>query len=77
MISFYFVNVDSNYGCRFQTYELAWEFERRVDGDQMNVFNSYLVYLFDRGGNSTSYPSIIPSMYDILLFTTDLESNAW
>ena len=76
MISFYSANADSNYGCRFQTYELAWEFERRGDGSQMSAFNSHSVYLLDRGGNSTSYPCIIPSMYDTSLFTTDLESNA-
>lgn len=76
MMSFFSANADSNYGIRFCTHELSWEFERVADSAEMPGFSSHSVYLLDRGGNSTSYPSIVPSIYDSSLFTTDLESNA-
>ncbi len=65
-----------NPGLYYRMINLNHHFETRSNGDDLSTFdNSRGAYLLDCAGNSTKYPSVIPSMYNTSLFNNQLPEN--
>ena len=59
-----------NPGYRFRVMNLDAIFEMWADKGEVNVRGSETNYVLNVCNNSTSYPHLIPAMYDTAVFST-------
>ena len=70
-------NTDSGYGMYHSMIQLDQQFAERSDGDRLspNFFGDYEHSSIETAYHSTSYPALIPAMYNTHLFTTQVEGG--
>jgi hypothetical protein len=64
-------NTDGGAGLYFSCHDLEYEFERRGNGQNVQLDGNYIYTHFEAGTYSTSYPCIIPAHYDTSLFNSE------
>ena len=67
-------NADGGAGLYHNVIDLEKRFATLDNGsDQLNLDTSWLSHMVDTPSNTTSYPAMIPLMYDTSLFTSETE----